>query len=159
MLFLDTNIIVYYLHGIEPYATIIETYLQSEELVTSLRVIDEALFTLVRMKAWRDLGIKRIEDLRKYRESRGYRDFEGVISALSEFIERLSVEILRDEGSYKELVEVATRYNLMPSDALIAITCRRYGINTIATFDEDFKRVPWLRVVPRTPALPDAPLR
>jgi len=58
MLFLDTNVIVYYLHGVEPYATTVEPYLQSEELVTSLRVIDETLFTLVRMKAWRDLGVE-----------------------------------------------------------------------------------------------------
>ena len=148
MLFLDTNVIVYYLHGVEPYATTAETYLQSEELVTSLRVIDEALFTLVRMKAWRDLGVKRIEDLRKYIGSRGYRDFEDVINSLSKFIEKLGVEVLRDEGSYKELVEIATKYNLMPSDAPIAITCRNHGINTIVTFDEDFKRVPWLKVVP-----------
>ena len=148
MLFLDTYVIVYYLHGVEPYAATIEPYLQSEELVTSLRVIDEALFTLVRMKAWRDLGVKRIEDLRKYIESRGYRDFEDVINSLNKFIEKLSVEVLGDEGSYEELVEVATKYNLMPSDALIAITYRNHGINTIATFDEDFKRVPWLRVIP-----------
>jgi len=148
MLFLDTNVIVYYLHGVEPYATTVEPYLQSEELVTSLRVIDEALFTLVRMKAWRDLGVKRIEDLRKYIESRGYRDFEDVINSLNKFIEKLSVEVLGDEGSYEELVEVATKYNLMPSDALIAITYRNQGINTIATFDEDFKRVPWLKVIP-----------
>ena len=148
MLFLDTNAIVYYLHGVEPYATAIENYLLSEELVTSLRVIDEAILTLVRMKAWRDLGIRRIEDLRKYIGSKGYRDFEDVISSLNMFLEKLGVDVLRDEDSYEELIKVMTRYSLMPSDALITITCRRYSINTIATFDEDFRRVPWLKVVP-----------
>jgi predicted nucleic acid-binding protein len=39
-------------------------------------------------------------------------------------------------------------YSLLPGDALVAVSCRHYGINTIATFDEDFKRVPWLKVVP-----------
>ena len=39
-------------------------------------------------------------------------------------------------------------YNLLPGDALIAITARHYGIDTILTFDEDFKKIPWLKVIP-----------
>jgi predicted nucleic acid-binding protein len=37
-------------------------------------------------------------------------------------------------------------YNLLPNDALIATTCKYYGIRKIATFDEDFKRVKFLDV-------------
>ena len=148
MLFLDTNVIVYYLHNVEPYASIIEPYLQSKELATSLRVLDEALFTLVRMRAWRDYGIKRIEDLRNHIRSQGYQGFKDILSFLDKFIEKLDVRILDDRGSYRELVETMTRYKLLPGDALIAITCRHYGIDVIATFDEDFKRIPWLKVIP-----------
>ncbi len=36
---------------------------------------------------------------------------------------------------------------LLPNDALIAATCKYYGIKKIATFDEDFKRVDFLEVV------------
>ena len=47
--------------------------------------------------------------------------------------------------------EVASRvilqYGLLPNDALIAATCKHYGINKIATFDPDFKRVDFLEVV------------
>ena len=39
-------------------------------------------------------------------------------------------------------------YNLFPGNALITITARHYNIDTILTFDEDFKRVPWLKIVP-----------
>ncbi len=39
-------------------------------------------------------------------------------------------------------------HNLLSRDSLIAITAKHYGINTILTFDEDFKRVPWLKVIP-----------
>lgn len=39
-------------------------------------------------------------------------------------------------------------YKLLPGDAIIALTCKHHGIDTILTFDEDFKRVPWLKVVP-----------
>jgi len=40
------------------------------------------------------------------------------------------------------------KYKLTPSDAVIALTCRYYGIDVILTFDEDFKRAPWLKVIP-----------
>ena len=38
-------------------------------------------------------------------------------------------------------------YDLLPNDALIAATCRHYGIKKIATFDEDFERVDFLEIV------------
>ena len=45
-------------------------------------------------------------------------------------------------------IEVARQYGLLPNDALIAATCRYYGIDTVITFDGDSKRIPWLKVVP-----------
>ena len=56
--------------------------------------------------------------------------------------------VLPDAASVEELHEVMERYGLLPGDAAIALTCRHYGISTILTFDEDFKKVPWLRVLP-----------
>ena len=54
MIFLNTNFIVYYLHKVEPYATKMEGILLHEaDLTTSLRVLDEILFTLIHMEAWR----------------------------------------------------------------------------------------------------------
>ena len=46
------------------------------------------------------------------------------------------------------VLEYMANYRLLPNDALIAATCRTYGIDPIATFDKDFKRVPQLRVIP-----------
>ncbi len=40
------------------------------------------------------------------------------------------------------------KYRLTPNDAIIALTCRHYGIDVILTFDENFKRIPWLKVIP-----------
>ena len=48
----------------------------------------------------------------------------------------------------QEVVDIIEKYGLMPADSIIALTCKHHGINTIATLDEDFKRVPWLKVVP-----------
>ena len=39
------------------------------------------------------------------------------------------------------------KYGLLPNDALIVATCKYYGIKKIATLDEDFKRVKFLKLV------------
>nr|WP_257640101.1 MULTISPECIES: PIN domain-containing protein [Archaeoglobus] len=44
-------------------------------------------------------------------------------------------------------VELAFEFGLLPNDALIAATCKHFGIKKIATFDEDFRRVDFLEVV------------
>ncbi len=62
MLFLDTNAILYYLHDVKPYSQIVEDTTSGEdELYTSIRVLDEVIFTIVRTKAWIKLGIRCIE--------------------------------------------------------------------------------------------------
>lgn len=33
---------------------------------------------------------------------------------------------------------------------MIAVTAKHYGIDTILTFNEDFKQIPWLKVIPRS---------
>ncbi|MET1159486.1 MAG: PIN domain-containing protein [Thermoprotei archaeon] len=48
----------------------------------------------------------------------------------------------------EEIHKTMIEYKLLPGDAIIALTCKHHGIDTILTFDEDFKRVPWLKVVP-----------
>ena len=147
-MFLDTNVIVYYLHDVRPYSEIIENLVTGENLYTSIKVIDEVIYTLTRMKAWRDLGIKRIEELREYIRRHGYKSFEKEIDMVYELIRQLGITVLEDKASLQELVDVIKRFNLLPADGIIALTCKHYGIDTILTFDEDFKRIPWLRVLP-----------
>ena len=51
----------------------------------------------------------------------------------------------------KEIFEMAKTiikvHRLLLNDALIAATCKYYGISKIATFDEDFARMDFLEVV------------
>lgn len=67
---------------------------------------------------------------------------------LRDVITELDIMVLKDTADLEELIDSMIRYNLTPSDALISLTCKHYGIDTIITFDEDFKRVPWLKVIP-----------
>ncbi|QYZ78659.1 PIN domain-containing protein [Methanofollis formosanus] len=42
--------------------------------------------------------------------------------------------------------ELMREYGLLPNDALIAATCLQHAIPEIATFDNDFKRCPFLTI-------------
>ncbi len=149
MLFLDTNTMLYYLHDVKPYSQIVEDVTSGEdELYTSIRVLDEAIFTIVRTKAWIKQGIQRIEKLREYIQKHGYNYFEEDLNELQKFLRETNINVIEDKATLQELIETAKKYHLLPADALIALTCKHYSIDTILTFDEDFKRVPWLKVVP-----------
>ncbi len=149
MILLDSNAVVYFLHRIEPYASKVKQILvESKDLAITLRIVDEIIFTLIRLEAWRRHGLRKLDELRDYIRRYGLEAFSDAINDVEELIDRLGILVLEDKGSIKELVETMRRYSLLPGDALIAITARRYGIGTILTFDEDFKRVPWLKVIP-----------
>ena len=110
-MFLDTNAIVYYLHDVRPYSEIIENLVTRESLYTSMKVIDEVIYTLTRMKAWRDLGIKRIEELREYIRRHGYKSFEQEIDMVYELIMQLGIIVLEDKASLQELIDVIKRFS------------------------------------------------
>ncbi|MCD6488289.1 MAG: PIN domain-containing protein [Desulfurococcales archaeon] len=149
MILLDTNAIVYYLHRVEPYATKVKQILtEREDLTVTLRIVDEVIFTLMRLEAWRKLGIRKLDQLRDYIREHSLENFEDTINDVEELINRLGILVLEDKGSLVELLETIKNYSLLPGDALIAITAKHYGIDTILTFDVDFRRIPWLKVIP-----------
>ena len=73
---------------------------------------------------------------------------EEAIEKVTDFIRDFKVTIIRDYQDPGELVETIKAYRLAPNDAQIALTCKHRDIRKLATFDEDFKRVPWLKVIP-----------
>ncbi len=149
MILLDTNAIVYYLHRVEPYASKVKQILvEREDFAATLRIVDEVTFTLIRLEAWKKLGVRKLSQLRDYIREHGLDVFEDAINDVEELIDRLGILVLEDKGSLQELLETVKNYDLLPGDALIAITAKHYGIGAILTFDEDFKRVPWLKVIP-----------
>lgn len=57
------------------------------------------------------------------------------------------ITVLRDYQDVTEILKLMKKYKLLPNDAVIAATCKHYGIKRIATFDEDFRRVGFLEIV------------
>ncbi len=146
--FIDTNIF---------YNILFETDLTSEarklledyeenKFYTSLTVVNELLYISAR-KHYQALGkIRGPYGLRKLIASKGYP--EATVNGIMKLLEDLEVEVLIENVEYREMLETAAQLKLLPSDTIIALTCKRNNIGTIITFDkEDFSRVPWLEVV------------
>jgi len=62
-------------------------------------------------------------------------------------IRRLKIRLVPTIYTERELYETIIGYRLLPSDALIVLTCKHNGIEAILTLDEDFKRISWLKVI------------
>ncbi len=71
-----------------------------------------------------------------------------VLNTISSLLRDLDIVATSDYFDYDEYLYIMREFKLLPNDVQIVLTCKRYGIDTILTFDKDFKRIPWLRVIP-----------
>uniref|UniRef100_A0A7C3UD83 Ribonuclease VapC n=1 Tax=Geoglobus ahangari TaxID=113653 RepID=A0A7C3UD83_9EURY len=115
------------------------------DFAASVAVYEESLYTGLRIIAEKRLGIKNAYKLRDFVRKNGYEFAADFMSALHETFDE--IRVLRDAGDIDSIKATMERFKLLPNDALIAATCKHYGIKKIATFDEDFKRIDFLEVV------------
>ena len=148
MKFVDSNVFAYYIFKSEYTEEAARLLVEHEDLATSVRVIDEVVFLSIRRLALERLGLRRLDKIKAYISKHGLNFAMDKLSMLRDVITELDITVLKDTADLEELFDTMIRYNLTPSDALISLTCKHYGIDTIITFDEDFKRVPWLKVIP-----------
>ncbi len=147
MIFLDTNILYHILHKTprtEETLTILDE--NPGDYVVDMVVHNEIMYASTIHYLERRRGVKGAYSARKWIKKHGYP--EEVINAVRELIKRLNIRLIPSIYTEQELYEVLTEFRLLPSDAIIALTCKHHGIDTILTLDEDFKRVPWLKVIP-----------
>ena len=63
-------------------------------------------------------------------------------------MKRISLMDLKlDSSDVLNTVSIANKHNLKTFDAYHAFYCKKLGIKKIATFDEDFKKVPGLKII------------
>ncbi len=147
MILLDTNILYHILHKTsltEKALTLLED--NPGEYVIDTIVHNELIYTSTLHYLEHRHGVKGAYSARKWIRKHGYP--REVIQAVEEVIKRLDIRLVQSIYTEKELYEALLKYRLLPSDAIIALTCKHLGIERILTFDEDFKRVPWLTVLP-----------
>jgi predicted nucleic acid-binding protein len=147
VILLDTNILYHILHKTprtEEALTLLEE--NPGDYVIDIIVHNEIIYTSTLHYLEHRYGIRGALSARKWIRKHGYP--EDVLQAAEELIKRLNRKLVQSIYTEKELYRTLIQYGLLPSDAIIALTCKHYGIYTILTFDEDFKRVPWLKVIP-----------
>ncbi len=124
---------------------VLETYGKYKFVISGIAV-NEALYVATYEYYMQRGVIKGRHSLRKLIAKQGYP--REVIDILDSLLKDLNVEIINDYFDYTEYLKILQKYKLLPNDAQIALTCMNRGIQTILTFDDDFKRVPWLTVTP-----------
>ena len=147
MIFVDTNILYHILHKTprtEEALTILEE--NPGNYAVDIVVHNEIIYASTRQYLERRHRVKGAYSARKWIKKHGYP--EEVINVVRELFKRLNIRLISSIYTEQELYKALIEFKLLPSDAIIALTCKHYGIDTILTFDEDFKRVPWLKVVP-----------
>ena len=146
--FLDTSFFVDFFRGKREAKEVYEGVV-SEELYTSLNVLEETTYILMKLKASDLTGIKKHYDLIK--ELKGnekvYKKCFYLSKDFFSSLSKLSVKVLPLALSWDDVLGIMGKYRLLPNDALIAAVCKHYGIRKIATFDPDFDRVDFLEVV------------
>jgi len=114
----------------------------------SALVVEEVAFKLVLAKA-SELGVTSFWEVRRrLARDPAFRSecFKPVLE-FDRYLDRLAglawVHVTRED--YRRALEIASRHGLLTADAIHAALAMRLGA-PIATFDEDFKRVPGLAV-------------
>ena len=124
---------------------ILRSLLTGSTPVIFTNVFEETVYILIREEL-NSKGVSKFFDQRDYISKSGYFNLE-IYKKFFKFLEKASIPVLENKFRIPEFVEIMENYRLLPNDALIAATCKHYGIRKIATFDEDFKRVDFLEVV------------
>jgi len=151
--FIDTNVFISYLTADENFPKASKLFNQIENgnisAYTSDYVINEVLFKILMFELF-NLGAKNVYSAKRlFLKVDKVETPSKVLEFFEELIEVYGLKVMQyplTSKSLRDWIEVMHRYKLFPTDALIAVTCRYYDIKTIATFDDDFKRVDFLEI-------------
>ncbi|OYT52991.1 MAG: hypothetical protein B6U72_07025 [Candidatus Altiarchaeales archaeon ex4484_2] len=144
-IFIDSSIFLKFLiDGVDVFEG-----LKDFTLLTSDNVVEEVIYVLLKEEG-RDF----IEEDKHYMVLNFLRkdpDFvkkvsEGIINDLDELMSALMIKIVKP-APLEIMFQIMRISGLLPNDALIAATCKFYGIKKIASFDDDFKRVDFLEIL------------
>ena len=129
--FVDTNIfynILFETSLTRKARKLLEDY-EGNKFYTSLAVVNELLYISAR-KYYQTLGESRgLYSLRKLIARKGYP--EPIVNGIGKLLEDLEVDIVVENVEYRDMLETATQLKLLPSDAIIALTCKHNNINII----------------------------
>ncbi|MEM4279802.1 MAG: type II toxin-antitoxin system VapC family toxin [Archaeoglobaceae archaeon] len=137
--FVDSSVFLKVLEGNEKAKKLFKSLIRKERLYRNAIVYSEVLYVFIKLKTGKkSYEIRSQPEIIKSSEKELQKLFEFLNLAhslpITEEVEMISASLMKE-------------YGLLPNDALIAATCKHYGIRKIATFDEDFKKVDFLEVL------------
>ncbi len=139
---IDSNVIVKYYTGDMEAKRVLEPVLNGDVTGFIYNIVfSEVVFVLLKL----------LTDMKAYELKKKPELIKETIRRLDKqiaFLREYFIELEISEDVKQTALEITKQYGLLPNDALIAATCKHYNIDTLITFDEDFKRIPWLKVVP-----------
>jgi len=147
-IYVDANVFVHLIIESELTENAKKIFYLAEDFLTSPAALEEAIYIGIRLIAAERLGIYRPHELRRYVARHGINFARDYIGELRAFLQEAGIEVVADNTSLEDIISIMRSYNLLPNDALIAATCRKRGIKIIATFNDDFRRVDFLIVIP-----------
>lgn len=117
-------------------------------------ILEEIIFKLIFAEASSRLNTVNIWRIRsELKENKLLRmKCIDVAKKFMEYIDHLTMRGLRIEGvffnDWIKSIEYIEKYGLLPADALHLAVARRLEVNAIATFDEDYKIIGEIKIVP-----------
>lgn len=147
MIFVDTNVLYSVLVKTKFSRSAQDIIQRQSELAASSTVLSELVFVSLRKLCKERYGTKNYSEFRRAIIHNGYSSFKKDLDLIFRLVEERDILLLPANDNLDDWEEAMTRYNLMPNDAIIASTCLKHEISEIATFDSDFLRVDWLRVI------------
>jgi predicted nucleic acid-binding protein len=134
--FIDSSVFLDYLEGKERAKVLLKEYSGFEGYINVI-VFSEVMYVYIKAATG-----KKSYELKKKPELVKSVEVDDIIELLRRY------KMLDIGETIKNKAEgLITKHGLLPNDALIAATCKHYGIDKIATSDPDFKRVDFLEVV------------
>ncbi len=109
-------------------------------------IVNEVIYILMKQYIINKYGLKHYDAIDQLKKPDIFQEaFENAL-IFTKLIKALDCEILPDTR-YFEMMDIMEKHNLLPNDALIAATCRAYGISRVASFDGDLKNIDFIELV------------
>lgn len=109
--------------------------------------IEETCYKIIISLVGEELNSEKFYEIKKaWERGIGAKEVEKRLTVLQDILSNFIVLPISNEALF-ESFNLQTKYKLLPNDALIAASCKYYGISKIATFDEDFEKVDFLETV------------
>jgi predicted nucleic acid-binding protein len=141
--FIDSSVIVGFLAADREALDLLDRLEESFDLVINDVVFSEVTYRIMYHGYVEKYGRFQVWELRGR-----IGEFVNAYEVMGDFIRAASLRVVPINQDVVDLaIQLGKAHGLLPNDALIAATCKYYGIRRIATFDKDFEKIDFLEVM------------